>query len=159
MGAMGDDIQQRFAAGAAALREYLLVQNQSAALKKRVAALEHELASTQAVEAQENRELERLAGFSMTSVLAALRGSRADSLERERAAAEAARYRAAEARARLDAGRHEYGLAGARMVALASAPARYAALLAEKERVLAASGDARGQRLIDLAEEHGRLTS
>jgi hypothetical protein len=128
-------------------------------MKARMSALERELASRQAQQADEQRDVERLEHFSMTSVLAALRGSRSESLERERAEADAARFRVAEAAARLDAVRREYSAAQARLAKLSAVPGRYQALLAEKEQALTTSVDPRGRRLLELAEERGRLSS
>ncbi len=154
-----NDLEQRFAAAAEALREYLLTQNRSAELKARMSGLERELTSRQAQAADEQRDVERLANLSMTSVLAALRGSRSESLERERAEAEAARFRVAEAGARLEAVRQEHSAAQTRLVELAAAPARYQAVVVEKEQALTTSADPRGRRLLELAEERGRLIS
>jgi hypothetical protein len=152
-----DDLEQRFTTAAGELREYLLTQNRSTELQARMSGLEQELASRQAQERQEQRDVERLADLSMTSVLAALRCRRGEALERERAEADVARYRVAETRDRLDAVRREYVQAQARLVELAAAPARYQALLLEKEQWLTNSADSRGRRLLELAEERGRL--
>jgi hypothetical protein len=159
MDQVNDDLEQRFAVAAEELREYLLTENRSAELKARMSGLERELASLQAQQAQEHHDVERLANLSITSVLAALRGSRRESLEREQAEADAARFRVAEAGARLDAVRREHSAAQARLVELAAAPARYQALIVEKEQALLTSVDPRGRRLLELAEERGRLLS
>jgi hypothetical protein len=92
-----------------------------------------------------------LEGLSLTRVLASLRGAREDTLERERAEADAARYRVAEAESRLDPLRREHSAAQARLSQLAAVPSDYAAALDDKERHLRESGDPRRTRLLDLA--------
>lgn len=47
----------------------------------------------------------------------------------------------------------------ARLTELGDVHAEYEAALAEKERVLAASGDPRAERLLEIAGEHGKLTA
>lgn len=90
--------------------------------------------------------------------MALLRGARDDALARERAEADAARYRLTEALAGLDAVRADYVAVRARLDQLATAPSTYAAVLDEKERYLSDSADPRGVRLLELAAERGRLT-
>ncbi|MDG4825607.1 hypothetical protein O7635_27485 [Asanoa sp. WMMD1127] len=154
---MVDDIEQRLATAAEAVREREVVGRRVADLRQRVDELTDRLASLRAEHAAEQGDVDRLEGLSLTRVLAALRGSREDALGRERAEADAARYRVAEAEARLAALRREHAAAVARHEELAAAPASYAAALDEKERHLAASGDPRRSRLLALADERGRL--
>lgn len=158
MGSMSDDIEQRLAAAAEASREHELTKRRSEELRIRMNELERSLATLRSRHADEQRDVARLEGLSLTRVLASLRGARDDRLARERAEAEAAGYRLAEARARFHALRREYDTARARLIQLATAPQTYAAVLEEKERHLAASGDPRGARLLELADERGRLT-
>ncbi|GAB1640760.1 hypothetical protein [Krasilnikovia sp. MM14-A1259] len=108
--------------------------------------------------ALEQRDVDRLEGLSLTRVWAALRGARyrQDALARERAEADAARYRAAEAQDRLDAIGRELAAADTRLAQLAEVPARYAAAIDEKERYVRAAGGASAARLLALAEERGR---
>jgi hypothetical protein len=103
--------------------------------------------------------VERLEGISLGRVLASLAGSRDERLDRERAEADAARYRVAEAGSRLDAVRGELSAADRRLAALESAPRAYAAVLDEKDHYLTGSGDARSRALLALADERGRLTA
>jgi chromosome segregation ATPase len=107
--------------------------------------------------AGEEKDVERLEHLSLTRVLAALHGSRGDALAREKAEAEAARYRVAQAQQRLDAARAELASVEDRQARLAGAPQAYADLLATKEQYLTHSADPRGARLLALAEERGRL--
>lgn len=87
-----------------------------------------------------------------------MRGARIDTLGRERAEADAARYRVVEAEGRLTSLRREQQAAKARLSQLAAAPNTYAGVLDEKERHLSESGDPRRVRLLELADERGRLT-
>ncbi len=121
--------------------------------------LDAELAALREQASAERKDVEGLERISLARVLAALAGARDERLARERAEADAARYRAAEAAARLEAVRREVAAAGDRLAALESAPRAYAAVLDEKERYLAASGDKRGGVLLTLADERGRLTA
>lgn len=156
-GSVTNDIEQRLATAAEALREYELTTQRGTDLRQRLDALTEQHAALQAAHAEEARDVERLEGLSLTRVLTALRGAREDALARDRAEADAARYRVAEAQARLDMVRREFEAARARLAQLAPARAAYAAVLDEKERLLGASADPRGRQLLALADERGRL--
>ncbi|MEV0156093.1 hypothetical protein AB0H57_20515 [Micromonospora sp. NPDC050686] len=155
---MADDIEQRLTSVAEALREYEVTTRRSADLRRRMDQLTAQLAALRARHAREQEDVERLEGLSLTRVLASLRGARDDALARERAEADAARYRVAEAASRLEALRREHRAAQARLGQLAAAPSNYAAVLDDKERHLDESGDPRRARLLELADERGRLT-
>lgn len=159
MGGVGDDIEQRLASAAEALREYEVTTRRSAELHRRTGELTSQLAALRARHAREQEDVERLEGLSLTRVLASLRGARDDALARERAEADAARYRVAEAESRLEALRREHRAAQARLGQLAAAPSNYAAVLDAKQRHLNESGDPRRTRLLALADERGRLTA
>jgi hypothetical protein len=154
---MSDDIEQRLTAAAAAVREREVTTRRCADLQGRQDTLLAEVAALRAKSALENEDVDRLEGLSLTRVLAALAGAREERLGRERAEADAARFRVAEAEARLAAIQHDHDLARQRLDGLAGAPDAYAAALAEKERYLTREGDQRGRRLLALAEERGRL--
>ena len=64
----------------------------------------------------------------------------------------------AEAEAQLAALRREHDAASARLSQLATAPDAYARVLDDKEQHLRESGDPRRMRLLELADERGRLT-
>ncbi len=153
----GDDIEARLAAAAQQLRQHDLTAERCANLASRRDAMAAELESARSALSKEERDVQRLEHPSLDRIVASLRGSRDDALERERAEADAARYRVAEAQARLRSVQDEYDAVQAQLAALESAPGRYAAALQEKERYLRASGDPRGQRLLAVAEEWGRL--
>jgi hypothetical protein len=157
MRGVAEDIERRLAGAAEAVREYELATHRATILDHQLAELSARLDESRAQYAAEQADVERLERLSLTSVLAALRGARDDELARERAEADAAHYRAREARARLDQLRREYEAAQARLGQLAEAPATYSAVLDQKERWLAESGDPRGAQLLALADERGRL--
>ena len=106
----------------------------------------------------EEEQVSRLEGMSLTHVLAALHGSRADKLGREKAEAAAAGLRVAEAGKQLQTVRdalrsaHEQDGAGVR------ASTATAQALAAREQYLTRSGDPRAHELLSLADERGRLT-
>jgi hypothetical protein len=155
---VSDNIEQRLTAAAQAVREHEVTVRRCADLSGLQSQVAAEVAGLQAQYADERQDVERLEGLSLTRVLTSLRGARDDSLARERAEADAARYRVAEAEARLDAVRREQDAAQDRLRQLAAAPAAYVTLLDEKERYLSQSGDPRGAQLLKLADERGRLT-
>ena len=153
-----DGMEKRLAAAAARLRGRDLTAAQVTELAGRRDALTAEVATRRAEMAVEQRDVERLENLSLTRILASLKGSRDDRLAREQAEADAARYRVAEAEAQLRAVHGDWEAARARLAESATAPADYAAVLEEKERYLRHSGDPLGRRLLELAEERGRLT-
>jgi hypothetical protein len=159
MSSVSADIEQRLAAAAQALREREVTSQRCSDLGARQDELEAELAALQDQYSAEQKDVERLEGMSLSRVLASLGGSRDERLSRERAEADAARYRVAEAQARLEVIRREHETAQERLDELAPAPAAYAATLDEKERYLSAFGDPRGGSLLRLAEERGRLSA
>jgi hypothetical protein len=154
---MDGEIETRLAAAAEAMREYEIVVRRRDELAARAEELTRQISALQAQYDDEQHDVERLEGLSLTRVWAGLRGSREDDVARERAEADAARYRLAEARARLEAVSREHSAAEARRAELADAPAAYAAALDAKETYLRQSRDARGGQLLVLAEERGQL--
>ncbi|WP_155371527.1 hypothetical protein [Catellatospora vulcania] len=149
------DMEARLAAAAEAHRE-----RQTAAARHRELLRLIEDAEARALELskahdREARDVVRLETVTLTRVIAALRGTRHDAIAREQAEADAAAYRLARARADVDALRRELDVVGARLAALQDAPGRYAAVLDEKERALAETGDPRARRLLEIAEARG----
>jgi hypothetical protein len=160
MNAMGDEgVEQRLTAAAEKIREAELTAQRANEVNARIAQLTEEVNALAAQSASEQRDVEKLERMSLTRVLVSLRGARDDALERERAEAQAARYRLAEAQARLEALQQELTGTRARLDELASAHGVYAAVLAEKEEHLRSSGDPRGAPLLALADERGRLAA
>jgi DNA repair exonuclease SbcCD ATPase subunit len=152
------DIEQRLATAAEALREYEVTATRSADVRRRMDEMTGRLAALRARHAGEQEDVERLEGLSLTRVLASLCGTRYDTLERERAEADAARYRVAEAEGQLEALRREREATDARLSQLATAPSTYASVLDDKEQHVRESGDPLRVRLLELADERGRLT-
>ncbi|MDA8323858.1 MAG: hypothetical protein M0030_29170 [Actinomycetota bacterium] len=156
---MTDDIEARLAAAAQAVRALEVGQQRHADLIGREDRVSAEVRSLRGQYALEEEDVSRLEHLSFARVVASLKGSRASDLERERAEADAARLHVADAQSRLDALQAELRSVSDELRQLASAPEDYAAALAAKERLLTESGDPRRARLLDLAEEKGRLTA
>ncbi|GHJ53789.1 hypothetical protein Nm8I071_30960 [Nonomuraea sp. TT08I-71] len=156
---MDEDIDRRLAAAAAAIREHDLAGQRLRELSVRIATARAAVAALRERLDAEQADVERLEGLTLSRVLAAVRGDRDDALARERAEADAARLRLAEAERLLAALRDESARIQARRRRLATAPGEYAAVLDERERLLTASDDPRRPRLLDLAEQRGRLTA
>jgi hypothetical protein len=135
---MSDEIEQRLADAARAAREYDLCGAQHAELSAR----------------------ERDAATDLDAAEQGCAGDeKSDALAREQAEVQAARYRVAQAQQHLDAVRAELGQLEDRQAQLAEAPQAYTDALAAKEEYLTHSADARGARLMALAQERGRLTA
>jgi hypothetical protein len=156
---MSEEIEHRLAAAALAAREFDLCAQQHPDLKARVKEAAADLDTARQECAGEEKDVARLEHLSLTRVLAALHGSSEDVLARERAEAEAARYRVAQAQQRLDAAQCELKALEDRQARLAEAPQAYANALAAKEQYLTHSADPRGVRLLELADQRGRLTA
>jgi hypothetical protein len=154
---MSDDIEDRLAAAAQAVRELELTRQRCADLGRRAEQVRAEAESLQASYGDEQNAVERLEHLSFARIAASLKGSREQTLERERAEADAARYRVADAQARLEAVQQQLEAGRRREAELNSAPDSYAAVLAEKERHLTGSGDPRRAALLSMADERGRL--
>jgi hypothetical protein len=152
-----DSLDRELAAAAQALREFEAARRRRWALEdpiKRRRAEWEQLRSRLAVEEQDVARLETL---SLTSVLAQVTGRRGDGLARERAEVEALQYRVAEAQSRLDAVIAEHAAARGKERMLAAAVRTFDAALVHKEQQLTGSADPRGRRLLNLAEEDGRI--
>jgi hypothetical protein len=156
---MTDDIEERLAQAAESVREYELLDRRCADLLDQKRELRAQLVALRAQLAEEEADVEWLAGRSFARLLASLRGTRDDDLARERAEADAVRYRIAEVEARHEEVWREHERARSRRARLSTASASYAALLDEKDRHLRESGDDRAPRLLALADERGRLTT
>jgi uncharacterized protein YceH (UPF0502 family) len=103
MSNVSDDIEHRLDAAAQAMREREVTGQRQAELRARQRDLETEVAALREKAEDENKDVERLEGMSLGRVLASLAGSRDERLARERAEAEAARYKMAAAESRLAA--------------------------------------------------------
>jgi chromosome segregation ATPase len=156
---MSDDIEQHLTAAAEAMREFEVCGQRRSDLRHRQDALAAELAAAREQCSDDDQDVERLEGLSLTRVLTSLRGSRNDALVRERAEADAARCRMADAQSRLDAVGRELAETEGRLDQLAGAPQAYSAALTQKERHLTESADPRGSALLRMADDRGRLTA
>jgi hypothetical protein len=156
---VSDDIEQRLAAAAQAVRELEVTRRRCTDLQARQDQLGNELAALQAQYQIEQKDVDRLEHVSLARVLVALKGSRDEALAREHAEANAVRMRLADAQARLEAVRTERQAAQEQLDHLVSAPDDYTALLAEKERHLTETADPRRAALLSLADERGRLNA
>ncbi|GAA3346444.1 hypothetical protein GCM10020358_57470 [Amorphoplanes nipponensis] len=153
---MTDDIETRLAALAGLAREAELLRERRAELDRRLAGQTAAVAELRRGWAGELRDVERLESLSLSRVLVALRGARSEELSRERAEADAARYRLAEGESRLAAIQAERAAVEARLGDLADLPVRFAAAIDDKERHLRAAGGPQLGRLLAVAEERGR---
>ena len=154
---MRDEIEAACAELAELMRERELLLRRHVELRSRLTAQSTEVTELRARYSLEQRDVDRLESLSFARVLLALRGAREDELARGRAEADAARYRVAEAEARLAAIRAELTTVDARLARLTGVPARHQAALDDKERYLCQAGGPEAARLIALAEERGRL--
>jgi len=155
---MGEDIEARLVQATARLNQLRTTNDRLTELRTRQRVLDDEVRQLRAALAAEERDVERFEGLSLARILSSLTGARDDRLARERAEADAARLRFADAEARRVAVRRELEATVARRDELASAPAEHQAVLAEKEAHLAQTHDPRGPKLMALAEERGELT-
>lgn len=156
---MSGDIEQRLTVAAQAVREFEVTGQRCSDLQRREDEIGAELEALRSEYAGDVQAVEQLEHMSLARVLASLKGSRQEALARERAEADAARYRVADAEARLAAVRGEHQAAQQRHDRLGSAPDTYASVLTEKERHLTESGDPRRAVLLSLADERGRLNA
>ncbi|MFC7534466.1 hypothetical protein [Actinoplanes sp. GCM10030250] len=156
---MDEPLDARIARLAAALRDREQLEPRRAGLVAAITRVTDELAALRREQAAEQRHVDRLEGFSVDRVLTTLRGTHGSALDRERAEAEQARSRTADAQRRLDSLTAELAAVKARLAATSTAPATYAAAIAEKERQLRESGHASGTRLTELAVERDAVRS
>ncbi|GAA2628767.1 hypothetical protein [Paractinoplanes durhamensis] len=152
---MDDDLARL----AADIRERELLGSRKSGITAAIAGLGQQLERLRRQHAIEQADVDRLEQMSLTRLLATLRGNREEAIDRERAEAEAARYRVAQAKDRLEVLGAQLAAVERRLVETSTAPATYAMLLAEKERQLLADGSGPGRRLAELAERRGRLTA
>jgi hypothetical protein len=156
---VSDDIEHRLSAAAQAVRELEVVRQRCSDLLARQEQMTAALEELRSQCGLEQREVERLEHLSLARVLVALKGDREEAVSREKAEADAARLRVADAEERLDAVSAALDAAHAHLDELGSASDTYTALLAEQERHIAESADPRRGKVLNLADERGRLTA
>ncbi len=150
-------VTARLAAAFAAQEEHRHQQALAISAREHCERLRGEVQLAVARLTEEQAEVADLETVSLTRVWAALKGSRAGDLDRERAEAEAARYVAADAQARYDAALADLGRIEARLAEGPAIAAELEAALAQKEAWLAAQGHPSASRLAAIAEERGTL--
>ncbi|WP_152365761.1 hypothetical protein [Microlunatus speluncae] len=151
------EIQAKLESASSAVRERDLIKGQIDSLQQQHQAAQEQLAQRRGELRDEARDVDKLEKFSLTKIIAGVRGSRATDLEREQAEARAAELRVAEAQARCDALHAEWDQLAERGRALGDVDARFRESQAVKEQWLATQGGPGAQRLAGLAEERGRL--
>ncbi len=154
---MLSDIQARLESASSELRERDLIKGQIGSLDQELRAAQEVLAGRRAELDDETRDVDKLENFSLTRIVAGMRGSRATDLEREQAEAKAAELRVAEVQARCDALTQEWEALAERGRALGDVDTRFREAQTAKEQWLTTRGGPAAQRLTGLAEERGRL--
>jgi DNA repair exonuclease SbcCD ATPase subunit len=150
-------IEERLAAAAAAVRERNAVDSQLADVRRRIDAARDQVAGLSGQLAEEERDVERLESLSFARVLAALRGSAAEDLDRERAERDAAAYRLREAEYRLTNLFRESRRLDHQRGELAAAHDEWKAALAQKEAYLAERGVPESAEVFGIAQERGEV--
>ena len=153
------DLDDRIASLAATLDERRRLGPRRAGLAAAITKLSGEMDELRRRFAAEQRDVDRLEDFTMTRVVTTVTGSHSRDLVREHAEAEAAGQRLAEGQRRLDELQEQLAQLTVRLAATDTAPEAYTAALAEKERLLREARSGPGDRLEELAEEHGMAES
>lgn len=151
------EIQNELEAASAAVRERDLLVHRAAVLRREYEAARDRVTDRRADLLDAEDDVEALEKVSLTRIVAGLRGTRNADMDRERAEAEAARLRFAEARAQREELKSELEAVTSRLSGLGDVDRRYEDVLAAKAAWLADRGGTEGQRIAVLAEERGRL--
>ncbi len=153
-----DDPDAAIARATARWRERARLVARRDALDGTLAAHAREVAALDLSARQEQSQVEALEGLTLDRVLAALRGSRADDLDRERAEAQAAAYRLAAATARHEGLQAERAQLADRLAALSGVDAEREDALAAKDAFLQGRPeDPRAGELARIAAERGGI--
>ena len=137
----------------AADREAVHLRQQLEGLRLEAASARENLVSLQAHHHAEVSDVERLEGFGLTAVLAAVRGTRTGELDRERAEEVAARYAAQSALARLQAAESRREDVDRRLAQLGDTTARREAAAEAHATAVRASGTPTGVELDAVLDE------
>ena len=150
-------IEERLAAAAGALREYRAAHAQLADVRSEIGA-SREYAENLGEELdEEERDVRRLESLSFARVVSALRRSREEDLDRERAERDAAAYRLREAEYRVSVLDAERERIEHRLGELAGAQREWDAALVAKEAALAERGAPESAELFAIAQERGAV--
>jgi len=144
---------------AESLRRRELLQERAARLRAAVAEASVRVDQARTRLSSEQHAVRRLTGFSLASLFAAARGTRAATLLRQRADVRTAQYRGVREQENLAALNEQLDQITAGLAATRDLPAAYTAALTRKEQRLRSSGEAPGPRLNELAEIRERLQS
>ncbi|MCB0976234.1 MAG: hypothetical protein KDB02_02135 [Acidimicrobiales bacterium] len=150
-------LERRLASITAAKREASRIRSRIAEVEAELESLDAEYgAAVQRLEGEE-ADVRKLAGFSFTGLIADLRGSREEALEREIAEAAAARLEVATLLERQDAEVRELSSLQDRLVALGDPDVEWQDALADRERWVEVHGGETAERLARIATEMGDL--
>ncbi|MBB5782342.1 hypothetical protein [Nonomuraea jabiensis] len=152
------DLDERLRAAAARMHRADRLRRQQAATVEQIKQAHHTLTGLEKDLSKEEADVTRLEG-GLTALLARLVNQREERLERERAEAAAARQRLDGHRARLAQIEADAQAIEAELAVLATASEEYETLLAQKERQLLASGDARARELTELGAALDRVAA
>ena len=151
------ELDARVASAAADLREHDSLTHRIAGLDATLAGQAERVHELNVRLDREERDVERLEGLTIDSVLARLKGSHADDLERQQAERAAVRYQLEEVQAQLDLVLRERESDDERLAHLAGAAEAFDEALAAKETFLRGNGDPKVAELLAMAEQRGRL--
>jgi hypothetical protein len=153
------ELDAQIASAAAGLQEHESLTHKIAELDATLAGHREWVGELNARLHREERDVERLEGLTIDSLLARLKGSLADDLERQQAERDAARYQLAEVQAQLDLVLRERERDQDRLAQHADASRDLDDALAAKESFLRDSGDPKAAELLVMAEQRGRLVA
>jgi len=153
------ELDAQIASAAADLREHESLTNKIAELDVTLAGHHKRVGDLNARLHREERDVERLEGLTIDSVLARLKGSLADDLERQQVERDAARYQLAEVQAQLDLVLRQRESDANRLAKHADAGHALDEALAAKESFLRDSGDPKAAELLVMAQQRGRLVA
>jgi hypothetical protein len=153
------ELDAQIASAAADLREHESLTHKIAELDVTLAGHHQRVGDLNARLHREERDVERLEGLTIDSVLARLKGSLADDLERQQVERDAARYQLVEVQAQLDLVQRQRESDANRLAKHADAGHALDEALAAKESFLQDSGDPKAAELLVMAQQRGRLVA
>lgn len=151
------DVEQQLATAGQDRIELGHLQRRIDGLGRQLSETEERMATARAAADQEQRDVDKLEHLSLSQLVAKLRGSHDQDLERERAEAYRAQLDLQNQQQVLQALRRERDQRQVDADRLADAPARYAEALNQKEQLLADTDPAAAEALHDVAERRAAL--
>ncbi|QXC59718.1 hypothetical protein KSP35_15190 [Aquihabitans sp. G128] len=152
-------VQARVEAAVAAARERDSLVARAAEAAKQVRAAGAQVAHARLALAAEDEQVAKLSSFSLTRIVAGIRGTRDADLSREEAEREAARFAVATAESRRDAASREAAALQGRVAALGDAETELGLALAAKEAWLATTQQPGAERLVAIAARRGAIAA